>query len=89
MYLFGAAIPELLYSEVPQLGASDNGILTDDDAVGLDYLLDWDKFHLRDKVSRFLRGRCIASAVAGRVFDKGASEGLAGLHRVSESVSDA
>ena len=88
VYLFCAAVPKLLYREVPKLGSPYDGIFADNDTVTVDDFFDGNKFHLCDKVAFFLRRGGIASAISRRIFNKGASEGFAGLHRVSQSVSN-
>ena len=88
MDLLGSAVPEFPDRVILELGSPDNGILTENDPVPLNDLLNGDELHGGDQITDLLGGGRIAPTIPRCVFDQGPPVGQAGFHGIADRMSD-
>ena len=74
MDFFGSAVVQE-FGGLTQLGAADNGVVDEQQALAFDQVVDRDQLHFRDQVPFALDGRHEGAGPGGGVLNKGAGEG--------------
>ena len=88
MDLLCPVVPQFSDCIILQLSSPDNRVIAHHHPTSADHIPDGAEFHGCHQVTNILGRRRIASPIARRVFDQRAAVGKAGLHGITDGMTD-